>query len=82
MQKNIRGVQFWQIAFNKENGEEYFGESCERSSVVSWYLRVLVGKNLANCASFTNFQKIFSIQYFPMHVDTNYACFAGILIVS
>ena len=82
MQKNIGGVQFWQIAFNKENGEEYFGESGDRSSVVSQHLRVLVAKFLANCASFTKFPKIFSIQYFPMHVNTNYACFAGILIVS
>ena len=45
-QKNIGGVQFWQIAFNKENGEEYFGESGDRSSVVSQYLRVLVAKFL------------------------------------
>ena len=43
-QKNTGGVQFWQIAFNKENGEEHFGESGDRSSVVSQYLRVLVAK--------------------------------------
>ena len=67
-QKNIGGVQFWQIAFKEENGEEYFGESGDRSSVVSQYLRVLVGKILANCASFTKLPKNFSIQYFPMHV--------------
>ena len=68
--------------FKEENGEEYFGDSGDRSSVVLRYLRVLVGKILANCASFTKLSKNFSIQYFPMHVNTNYACFAGILTVS
>ena len=80
--ENIEGVKFWQIGADEANGEEYFGESDDRSSAVSRYLRVLVRKNLANCASFTKFPKIFSIQYFPMHVNTNRICFAGILIVS
>ena len=80
--KNIEGVKFWQIGADEANGKEYFGESDDRSMVVSRYLQVLVRKNLANCASFTKFPKIFSIQYFPMHINTNYICFAGILIVS
>ena len=61
--ENIEGVKFWQIAIGADeaNGEEYFGESDNRSSAVSRYLRVLVRKNLANCASFTKFPKFFSI---------------------
>ena len=77
--ENIKGVKFWQIGADEANGKEYFSESDNRSSAVSRYLRVLVRKNLANCESFT---KIFSIQYFPMHINTNCICFAGILIVS
>ena len=33
--KNIGGVKFWQIAVDEANSEEYFGESDDRSSVVS-----------------------------------------------
>ena len=44
MRKNIKGVKFWQIGADEANGEEYFGESDDRSSVVSRYLRVLVGE--------------------------------------
>ena len=64
-QKNIGGVQFWQIAFNEENGEEYFGISDDRSSVVSRYLRVLVGKILAKCAFFTKLPNFSPSNIFP-----------------
>ena len=36
--KNIGGVKFWQISVDEANGEEYFGESDDGSSVVSLYL--------------------------------------------
>ena len=36
--KNIGGVKFWLIAVDEANGEEYFGESDDGSSVVSLYL--------------------------------------------
>ena len=50
------GVEFWQIAVDKANSEEYFGESDDRSLVVvSPYLQALLGKFLANCASFIKF---------------------------
>ena len=65
------GVEFWQIAVDKANSEEYFGESDERFLVViSLYLHeTLLGKILVNCASFVKFAKIFTIQYFPTYVD-------------
>ena len=62
---NIGGVKFWQIAVDEANGEEYFGESDDRSSVLSLYLQVLVGKLLANCASLTKFAKISLSDIFP-----------------
>ena len=34
-QKNIEGVKFWQIGADEANGEEYFGESDDRSSGVA-----------------------------------------------
>ena len=50
------GVEFWQIVVDKANSEEYFGESDDRSLVVvSLYLQALLGKFLANCASFIKF---------------------------
>ena len=61
--ENIEGVKFWQIGADKANGEEYFGDTDDRSSAVSRYLRVLVRKNLANCASFT--QKFSPSNIFP-----------------
>ena len=36
--KNIGGVKFWLIAVDEANGEEYFGESDDGSSVASLYL--------------------------------------------
>ena len=38
--ENIEGVKFWQIGADEANayGEEYFGESDDRSSVVAQYL--------------------------------------------
>ena len=32
------GMKFWQITTGKGNGKEYFGESDDRSSVVSLHL--------------------------------------------
>ena len=49
------GVEFWQIFVDEANSEEYFGESDDRSSVVSLYLQALLRKFLANCASFIKF---------------------------
>ena len=47
------GVEFWQIAVDKANIEEYFGESDDRSLiVVSLYLQALFEKILANFVSF------------------------------
>ena len=66
------GVEFWQIAVDKANSEEYLGESDDRSLVVvSLHLQALLGKILANYASFIKFAKIFTIQYFPTHVSAN-----------
>ena len=66
------GVEFWQIAVDKANSGEYLGESDDRSLVVvSLHLQALLGKILANCASFIKFAKIFTIQYFPTYVSAN-----------
>ena len=43
MWENIGGVKFWQIAVDEANDEEYFGESDDRSSVLSLYLQVAIG---------------------------------------
>ena len=48
--ENFGGVKFWQIVNNEANGEDNLGGSDVRSSVV-----LLMGKNLANCASLTKF---------------------------
>ena len=48
--ENIERVKFLQIAVDKANGEEYFGEFDDGSSVASPYLQALVGKILANHA--------------------------------
>ena len=54
-------------ANGKANGKEYFGESDDRSSVVSLCLQVLAGKIVVNCASFAKFTKSFPLQYFPTY---------------
>ena len=46
----VERVKFLQIAVDKANGEEYFGEFDDGSSVASLYLQALVGKILANHA--------------------------------
>ena len=64
------GVEFWQIAVDKANSEEYFGESDDRSLVVaSPCLQALLGKILGT--SFIKFAKNFTIQYFPTYVSAN-----------
>ena len=64
------GVEFWQIFVDEANSEEYFGESDDRSSVVSLYLQALLRKFLANCASFIKFS-LSNNYYFPMHISAN-----------
>ena len=53
--------KFWQIATDETNGEEYFGKSDHRSSVVSLYSQKLARKFSANCALFANPSPIFPI---------------------
>ena len=65
------GVEFWQIAVDKANSEEYFGESDDRSlEVVSPYLQALLGKFLVNCASFIKFAKFSLSNIFPCTLTT------------
>ena len=37
MWENFGGVKFWQIITDEANGEENFGESADRFSVISLY---------------------------------------------
>ena len=50
------GVEFWQIAVDKANSEEYFGESGDRSLiVVSPYLQALLGGIKHHSSNLQNF---------------------------
>ena len=52
----MEALNFGKLVVDKANSEEYFGESDDRSLVVvSLYLQALLGKFLANCASFIKF---------------------------
>ena len=61
------GIKFWQIATEEANGEETFGGSNHRSSVVSLYLQVLVGKNLYHVPYLPKFYRILPLQIFPAY---------------
>ena len=78
MQKNIGGVKFWLNAVDEANGEEYFGESDSSFTVF-----MNIGcKNFGKLFIIHQIPQNFLHPIFSLHVNTNYVCFAGILIVS
>ena len=58
------GIKFLHIATEEANVEENFGGSNHRSSVVSPYLQVLVGKN---SPYLPKFYQILPLQIFPAY---------------
>ena len=65
--ENFAGVKFWRIATVEANGEENFGGSNGRSSVVSVSLLVLAGKKFGEFALIAKFAKILPLQNFPAY---------------